>query len=154
MGFPESQFERCSGGGGACRRGTGEQGKGAEGTWTNHRRKGFQHGDNRSGRRRGRCLHQMDGDVSGNAERAVRVRGGVRMGVGNLYRARNHNEKDADEREEDSPGASRTRFVASQTHLRPLYRSVRKPARRTAQKDRASQRKLMNPLAVPACQKI
>ncbi len=59
----------------------------------------------------------MHGDMGSDAKRAVRVGGGVGMGVGDLCGARNHNQQNADEREEDSPGASRTRSVASQSHL-------------------------------------
>ena len=49
----------------------------------------------------------MHGDVSRRAQRTRRMGiGPIRMGVGDLHRAHGHHEENADQREEDSPGAS------------------------------------------------
>src|ERR1039458_3721150 len=56
-----TSFERCSGGDGSNRRGTGEKREGREGAGEDRWRVGFQHCDHRGGGRRSRSLDQMYG---------------------------------------------------------------------------------------------
>jgi hypothetical protein len=89
-------------------------------------REGFNHGDD-GGRGRGsRCMDGMDGDVGGGAESAVGV-GFVAVGVAvrNLHGAEDNDQKNAEEREEDSPGRFGARAADFFTHTIQLYRRMR-----------------------------
>src|ERR1039457_3874351 len=119
------QFERCSGGKGSNRRGTGEKREGREGAGEDRWREGFQHCDHCGGGRRSRSLDQMYGYVGRCAERAVGMGvGAVRVGMGDLHGAGNNDQKNAEQREEDSPRMRSAGSEAVMTHTRPLYRRV------------------------------
>ncbi len=63
----------------------------------------------------------MNGDVGRGAEGAVCVvRGAVGMGVRDLHCAQNDNQKDAEEREESSPGCIGARLSVVSTHTLKL----------------------------------
>gem|GEM_PF-3347593 len=62
----------------------------------------------------------MNGDVCGGAEGAVCVVGAVGVNVRDLHGAQNDNQKDADEREENSPRAIGARLSVVSTHTSPL----------------------------------
>lgn len=125
MRLPGTSFERCSGGDGSNRRRTGEKREGREGAGEDRWREGFQHCDHRGGGRRSRSLDQMYGYVGRCAERAVGVGvGAVRVGMGDLHGAGNNDQKNAEQREEDSPRTRSARSEAVMTHIRPLYRRV------------------------------
>ena len=62
----------------------------------------------------------MNGDVGRGAEGAVCVVGAVGVGVRDLYGAQNDNQKDAGEREENSPRAIGAIPLVGVTHIRQL----------------------------------
>ena len=103
------------------RRGTGEEGEGRECAGKDGRREGFDHGDDGGRGRGGWSMDGMNGDVGRGAESAVCVvRGAVGMGVRDLHSAQNDNQKDADQREEDSPGCIAARLSVGSTHTLKL----------------------------------
>ena len=86
------------------RRGAGEEGEGREDAGKDGLREGLNHGDD-GGRWRWRwSIDGMNGDVGRGAECAVGVVGAVGVNVRDLHGAQNDNQKDAEEREESSPG--------------------------------------------------
>jgi len=103
------------------RRGTGEKGKRGKNAGNEGLGKRLQHRNNSDRRRRRRRLHQMHRDMGGRAERAVGVAvGPIGVGVRNLHRARDHHQKHARQREEDSPRtpcATALVFLDSATHI-------------------------------------
>jgi hypothetical protein len=63
----------------------------------------------------------MNGDVGRGAEGAVCVvRGAVGMSVRDLHCAQNHNQKNADQREENSPWCIAARLSVGSTHTLKL----------------------------------
>ena len=63
----------------------------------------------------------MNGDVGRGAESAIGVvRGAVSVGVRDLYRAQDGDQKDAEQREEDSPGMVCAMLSVVSTHTSPL----------------------------------
>jgi hypothetical protein len=92
------------------RRGAGEEGKGREGAGKDGGREGFNHGDDGGRGRGGWSMDGMNGDVGRGAEGAVCVVGAVGVGVRDLHGAQNDNQKDAGEREENSPGCIAARL--------------------------------------------
>ena len=67
----------------------------------------------------------MNGDMGRCAEGAVCVVGAVGVGVRDLHGAQNDNQKDADQREENSPRAVGTIPLVFFTHTTQLYRRMR-----------------------------
>jgi hypothetical protein len=99
------------------RRGTSEEGKDGESAGEDRRREGFDHGDDGGGGRGSRCVDGMDGDVGGGAESAVGVCFvAVGVAVRNLDGAEDNDQKNAEEREEDSPGRIGARLSVVSTH--------------------------------------
>ena len=67
----------------------------------------------------------MYGYVGRCAERAVGVGvGAVRVGMGDLHGAGNNDQKNAEQREEDSPRTLGASTLVTKPHTRPLYRRV------------------------------
>ena len=63
----------------------------------------------------------MDGDVGRGAESAVGVvRRAVGVGVRDLHCSQDDNQKDADERKENSPGTTGAMLSVVSTHTSPL----------------------------------
>ena len=62
----------------------------------------------------------MNGDVGRGAEGAVCVVGAVGVGVRDLHGAQNDNQKDANQREENSPRAIGAIPLVGVTHIRQL----------------------------------
>ena len=92
-----------------CRRGPGEKGKGGEGARDDGWQEGFQHCDDCGRGCRGRGLDDLYGYVRRGAERAVGVGvGSVGMGVGDLCCAGYDDQKNAEQREEESPRTLRS----------------------------------------------
>ena len=91
-------------------RGTGEEGEGREGARQDGRRERLQRGDDGDRWRGGWSMDGMNGDVGRGAEGAVCVVGAVGVGVRDLHGAQNDNQKDAGEREENSPRAISVRL--------------------------------------------
>jgi hypothetical protein len=61
----------------------------------------------------------MNGDMGRRAESAIRVvRGAVSVGMRDLYRAQGDDQKNAEQREEDSPGMVGAMSLACVTHIR------------------------------------
>ena len=124
-GFRDTNSGRCSGGKGANRRGTGEQGEGRESTWWDGRGAGLHHGNHQGLWRRGRSRNQVYRDVGSGTQRAASVAvGAVRMGVGDLHGAGDDHQKNADQREENAPRTSGTGALVVKPHTTPLYRRV------------------------------
>ena len=101
-------------------RGAGEEGEGREGAGKNGRWEGLNHGDDGGRGRGGWSMDGMNGDVGRGAEGAVCVVGAVGVGVRDLHCAQNDNQKDAEEREEDSPGSIGARLSVVSTHTHKL----------------------------------
>ena len=62
----------------------------------------------------------MNGDVGRGAECAVGVVGTVGVNMRDLHGAQNDNQKDAEEREENSPGSIGSRLSVGSTHTLEL----------------------------------
>ena len=62
----------------------------------------------------------MNGDVGRGAEGAVCVVGAVGVNVRDLHGAQNNNQKDAEERKENSPGCIGSRLSVGSTHTLKL----------------------------------
>ena len=93
-GFRDTNAGRCSGGKGANRRGTGEQGEGRESTRWDGRGAGLHHGNHQGLWRRGRSRNQVYRDVGSGTQRAASVAvGAVGMGVGDLHGAGDNHQK-------------------------------------------------------------
>jgi hypothetical protein len=61
----------------------------------------------------------MNGDVGSRAESAIRVvRGAVSVGVRDLYSAQCGDQKDTNQRKEDSPGMVGAKSLVCVTHIR------------------------------------
>jgi hypothetical protein len=64
----------------------------------------------------------MNADVGCGAESAICVvRGAVAVGMSDLHGAQDDDQKDADEREENSPGMVSALSLACVTHIKQLY---------------------------------
>ena len=87
-------------------------------------------------------MHRLNGDVGCGAESAIGViRGAVGVSVRDLHRAQGGDQKDAEQREEDSPGMVGAMSPVCVTHIRQFYERSREPicdARRRAWFQRAS----------------
>jgi hypothetical protein len=64
-------------------------------------------------------MHRLNGDVGCGAESAICViRGAVGVSVRDLHRAQGGDQKDAEQRKEDSPGMVCAMSLACVTHIR------------------------------------
>jgi hypothetical protein len=64
----------------------------------------------------------MNGDVSCGAESAISVvRGAVGVSVRDLHGAKGGDQKDTEQRKEDSPGMVGAKSLACVTHIRQLW---------------------------------
>ena len=119
------QFGRCSGGNDVSgRRGTGEESERRENTGNNRLWESLKNGDHRGCGCRCRRLHQLYGDVGRCAERAVCMGvAAIGVGVRDLSGPGHEDQKDAKQREENSPRCACVLPVSS-AHCNPLYRRV------------------------------
>jgi len=110
-----------NGGRGTGKEGEGGQGAGEDGRWESH-----QPCDDRGCWRGGHSMNRLNRDVGRGAESAIRVVCvAVRVGMRDLYSPQDGDQKDADERKEDSPGIAGANSSVCVTHIRQYTNGAR-----------------------------